>query len=195
MNKISVNPLAKALIFDLDGTLADTMPTHFKAFQTVLSRYGVQFDQELMDSLAGVPTLPQMRLIREKFNPDGFIPEKVAVEKEVEFLNSIKEMKTVQPVYYILLEYQGKMPIGCGTGGEREIAMQTLEVINATDKVMVLVSSDDVTHGKPHPETFLKVAQALGVDPKYCQVFEDGEPGIIAAKAAGMMVTDIKEYL
>jgi HAD superfamily hydrolase (TIGR01509 family) len=63
------------------------------------------------------------------------------------------------------------------------------------NKVDAIVTSDDVTHGKPHHETFLRCAELLGVDPHFCQVFEDGDPGIEAAKAAGMMVTDVRKYI
>ncbi|MFA9392757.1 MAG: HAD family hydrolase [Prolixibacteraceae bacterium] len=192
---ILVNPRAKALIFDIDGTLADTMPTHFEAFKTVLGRYGIEMTPELFNSVAGVPVQPQMKLFKKLFNPIGFVPEKVAIEKEEEYFKSIHLMKPIDVVYQVLLDHVGKMPIACGTGGDRKIASTTLEVIGLTDKVSAVVTCEDVVNGKPAPDTFLKCAELLGVEPQFCQVFEDGQPGIDAAIAAGMMVTDVREYL
>lgn len=193
--KIEIYTGVKALIFDIDGTLADTMPTHFKAFQTVLSKYGVEFTWELFNSLAGVPVTPQMYLLKDMFNLDNFEPELVGIEKEEEYARTLSEMKPILPVVDVVLEHVGKMPIGCGTGADSAMAIKTLKVINVYDKVDAVVACDHVEHGKPAPDTFLKCAELLGVEPQYCQVFEDGKPGIEAAIAAGMKVTDVTEYL
>ena len=56
------------------------------------------------------------------------------------------------------------------------------------------MSSDDVTRHKPHPETYLKAAEALGVAPQDCLAFEDAPPGVEAAKAAGMEVVDVRDF-
>lgn len=193
--KIIIPKEVKALVFDIDGTIADTMPNHYKAFRKVLGEYGIDFTAELFNSFAGVPVGPQMEMLKKQFNPENFNPEKVAIEKESEYFKSIDQTKPIDVIYDILLKYQGKLPIACGTGGDRVIARRTLEVIGATDKVDVVVACDDVENGKPAPDTFLRCAELLEVDPVYCLVFEDGQPGIDAAKAAGMMVIDVRPYL
>ncbi len=192
---IAVSPSAQALIFDIDGTLADTMPTHFKAYRKILGEYGVDFTHELFLSFAGMPVIPQMYKIKEMFNPSDFIPEQVAAAKEDLYYKSIDTTQAIKEVVDVFNRYYGKMPIACGTGGERRIANRTLEVIGLFDKVDAIVTSDDVVHGKPNPETFLKCANLLNVEPVFCQVFEDADPGIEAAKAAGMIVCDIRKYL
>lgn len=194
-NFIEVNPKAKALIFDIDGTLADTMPAHFAAFRKVLGKYGIHMSPELFQSIAGIPVLPQMHLFLEQFKPEGFVPEEVACEKEDEYYKTIGQMLPIAPVFDVMKAYHGILPIACGTGGDRRIATKTLEVIGATHMVNVLVTSDDVQNGKPAPDTFLLCAEMLDVEPAFCQVFEDGQPGIEAALAAGMMVTDVRPYL
>lgn len=196
MNKeIKIYPQTRALIFDIDGTLADTMPTHKLAFKKVLGGYGIELSDELFSSIAGVPVLPQMEMFKTMFKPKNFNPEVVAIEKEEEYFKTIDKMAPIKEVFDVLKAAYGKMPIGCGTGGDRKVAFKTLEVIGAIGMVEAVVTCDDVLNGKPHPETFLKCAKMLGVEPKFCQVFEDGEPGIEAAKAAGMAVTDVREYL
>lgn len=194
-NCLTVHPKAKALIFDIDGTLADTMPAHFKAFKKVLSRYGIEMTAELFESIAGVPVGPQMVMFKKQFKLENFVPEQVAIEKEEEYFKTIDHTKPIDIVFDILKKYHGEMPIGCGTGGDRRIAYKTLEVIGASHLVDAIVTCDDVVYGKPAPDTFLKCAELLGVEPQYCQVFEDGQPGIDAAIAAGMMVTDVRDVL
>ncbi|MCF8357859.1 MAG: HAD-IA family hydrolase [Prolixibacteraceae bacterium] len=193
--KLTVNPDTRALIFDIDGTLADTMPTHYRAFQNVLGRYGIQFSWDYFLKFAGIPVGPQMVKFKAFFKPDNFDPERVAIEKEDEYFRMIETTKPVDVVFKVFNDYAGKLPIGCATGGDRRIATRTLEVLGITDKIDALVTCDDVKNGKPAPDTFLKCAQLLGVEPRFCHVFEDGVPGIEGAKAAGMMVTDIREFL
>jgi HAD superfamily hydrolase (TIGR01509 family) len=81
-----------------------------------------------------------------------------------------------------------------GTGGSNRLAWKTLEIVGLRDYFSVLVCSEDVTNFKPHPETFLKCAEQMGVEPRFCQVFEDGILGIQAALTAGMFVTDVTKY-
>ena len=86
------------------------------------------------------------------------------------------------------------MPMAIGTGGHKRLAWKSLEILKLDKYFEILVSSEEVKHPKPHPETFLKCAELLGIKPALCQVFEDGEPGIQAASAAGMMSTLVTDY-
>jgi HAD superfamily hydrolase (TIGR01509 family) len=72
------------------------------------------------------------------------------------------------------------------------VQLETLDILKYFDHV---VSADDVTRHKPEPETFLKCARLMGVEPQFCQVFEDGDLGIEAAQKAGMMVTDVRPFI
>jgi len=192
MNKIIKNKIAKALIFDIDGTLADTMPAHFEVYKKLLGNYGVDFNYAEFLTYAGIPVVPQMILFKQKYGLRDFDPYEMAVYKEDQYFLNIHKTKPVGAVMKVFEQNYGKIPIACGTGADRRIATRTLEVIGLLNKINALVTSDDVTHGKPHPETFLRCAEILGVEPKFCQVFEDGDPGIEAAKAAGMIVTDVR---
>jgi beta-phosphoglucomutase family hydrolase len=193
LKKLVINPKAKALIFDLDGTIADTMPVHFMAYKNILRDYGIEFTPEIFATLAGVPAVGTIRKLNEMFGT-SMDPEEIGYYKESEYEKIMHNMKPVIPVAELVKEYYGKIPMAVGTGGYRRLAWKSLEIIGLKDYFEIMVSGEDVEHPKPHPETFLKCAELLGVDPSVCQVFEDGELGMQAARAAGMMATLVTDY-
>ena len=81
-----------------------------------------------------------------------------------------------------------------GTGGQRRLSWKTLEILNLKSHFDILVTTEDITYPKPHPETFLRCAEKMGIEPKFCHVFEDGDLGIQAANAAGMISTLVTDY-
>ncbi len=183
----------KAFIFDLDGTLADTMPVHYKACQIVCNEKGFDFPEDYFYQEAGKPTLEVFRnLVKMLDRPeDG---NKLGQAKEQKFLELIPTVKPLDFVAELAKSYKGKIPMAIGSGGQRHSVELTLEVIGFDEFFDAVVSCDDVEKHKPHPDTFLKAAQEMGVDPKDCVVFEDGDPGIEAAKSAGMMWIDVRNY-
>jgi len=192
-NKLEVYPGVKALIFDLDGTLADTMPVHYLAYKSILKDYGIDFTPELFATMAGIPAVGTIKKINEIFgtNMDA---EKVGHFKEGEYEKMMHLMKPIEPVVELMKKYYGKMPMSVGTGGYYRLAWKTMEILGLDKYIDILVPSEEVTHPKPHPETFLKCAEKMGVEPQFCQVFEDGELGMQAAKAAGMKATLVTDF-
>ncbi len=193
MKKLEINPNAKALIFDLDGTLADTMPVHFWAYKNILVDYGIDFTPELFATLAGVPAVGTIEKLNEQFGTK-MNPEEVGHFKEAEYEKIMHRMKPIIPVVDLVKKYHGKMPMAVGTGGYHRLAWKTMEILGLDKYFDILVSSNDVSHPKPHPETFLKCAELMGVKPAICEVFEDAALGIQAAKSGGMMATLVTGY-
>jgi len=193
LKKLTVHPGAKGLIFDLDGTIADTMPIHFIAYRNILREFGVEFTPELFITLAGVPAIQTISRINELFGT-SLDPEKFGKLKEAEYEKEMVRMQPVEPVVQLIREYHGKLPMSVGTGGYRRLAWKTLEILDLKNYFSILVSTEDVENHKPAPDTFLKCAELMGVDPAYCQVFEDGQLGIEAARAGGMMAVDVTDY-
>lgn len=188
-----VNPKAKALIFDLDGTLADTMPVHFWAYKNLLKTYGINFSPELFATLAGIPAVGTIEKLNQLFGTNMNATE-VGHLKEAEYEKIMHKMKAIDPVVELVKQYHSKLPMAIGTGGYKRLAWKTVDILGLRKYFDILVSADDISHAKPHPETFLKCAQKLGVAPGFCQVFEDGQPGMQAAKAAGMMATLVTDF-
>lgn len=191
---LAVDPRAKGLIFDIDGTISDTMPIHLIAYQQTAIEYGFEITSELFYSLSGIPAYQTSCILKEKFQKD-FDPAEFSEKKEKYFIDNIHLAKAIEPVVKIIREQFGKMPMACGTGGSKEYALKTLELAGVLHCFEHVVSAEDVVNHKPHPDTFLKAAALIGVTPEFCQVFEDSKLGLQAARAAGMMATDITKFV
>ena len=183
----------KALIFDLDGTLANTMPVHYKACQIVCNKYGFNFPEDFFYDQAGKPTLEVFKLLIKKLDKN-LDATALATEKETVFLSLIHEVEPLSLITDVAVLNKGKVPMAIGSGSQRKSVDLTLEAIGMSNYFDVVVSCDDVNKFKPHPETFLKAAAQMNVSPKDCIVFEDGDLGIEAAKTAGMVVIDIRQF-
>jgi beta-phosphoglucomutase family hydrolase len=194
MKKLEVDPRAKGLIFDLDGTLVNSMPLHYLAWKEVCASGGVDFSEELFYELAGVPSNRIFEIINEKYG-SSFDPEVMSLVKEDTYMKMLDRIKPVDAVLDVVKRYHGKLPMAIGTGSPREHSWKTVKAVGYDKYFDILISRDDITNCKPDPETFLKCAEAMGVNPEDCQVFEDGDPGLEAARKAGMIATDIRPWL
>lgn len=190
---ITINADIKALIFDVDGTLADSMPVHLESWKEVGEAYGFYYTREDLERYAGMSGQEIVGVISDKFGLQ-LDPDKIVEEKEAAFLKNLDQVKPIHPVVRLLEDYQGRLPLAAGTGGFRRVATQILDSIGVLDKIDTLVAADDVKKHKPHPDTFLMCAELLGVPPQYCMVFEDAELGFQAARNAGMHVVDVRPW-
>ena len=176
-------------IFDLDGTLVDTMPLHYRAWDAAMRKVGLNapLDEELFYSLGGVPTMQVAELIAQHYGLT-IDPHAVFDHKESLFLELQKDARLIEPVVDIARRMSLTHPISIASGGPRVIVRGMLELtgLSSLFKHEVVITPEDVEHGKPAPDMFLLAAQRMGVPPNRCLVFEDAEPGMRAAEAAGM---------
>lgn len=182
----------KALIFDCDGTLADTMPLHFIAWQNVMTGYGFKFDEDLFYSLGGQPTDRIVDKLSKEQNIDVDVM-KVTNEKEAAFLELIEQVEPIEAIVNIAHDFHGKLPMGVGSGGQRDVVHQILEVLSIQNLFDCVVGSEDTELHKPEPDVFLEVASRLKVEPSVCLVYEDADLGVEAATRAGMKCFDVRE--
>ena len=192
---IPIDPHAKALIFDLDGTLADTMPAHREAWVKAANFFGAPMTEEMVQAWAGMASYKIVGMLNEKFQLK-MDPVQVS-QKKAAFFFEIQGtgIRPIDPIFEIAKKYKDVLPLGIGTGSRRPNAIKILEGLNALTWFQSIVSADDVVHHKPAPDTYLKCANELGVHPTDCVVFEDADFGIQAARDAGMKVIDIRAYL
>jgi beta-phosphoglucomutase family hydrolase len=186
-----------ALIFDCDGTLADTMPVHYVAWRAMLEPHGIDFPEDVFYALAGMPSAQIVgRLAAEQGIelPAGAI-EQMVVDKEQGYVATITSVQPIEPVVEVARRARGALPMAVASGGHRWVVRKTLEAIGVGDWFDAVVGAEDTERHKPEPDVFLEAARRLGVAPEGCVVFEDGEFGLEAARRAGMAAIDIRLWL
>lgn len=191
---LTINENTRGIIFDLDGTLIDSMPVHKLAWKEICATQGFEFTDDIFYKYAGVPSEQIFEIINEEHGTN-FDPYEDSKLKEKAYRKRIAMIKPINEVIEIVKTYYNKLPMSIGTGSPRTLAWEALKSVGLDHYFDILVSKQDVENGKPAPDTFLKCASLMNVKPEYCQVFEDGEPGLEAAKAAGMIATDIRSYI
>lgn len=190
-----IKPGVKGLIFDLDGTLADSMPLHFEGWKKACERFGAHIDPEFLRYHTGSPGWAIAAAIIEKSGLNGTVTVDQIIKIKLEEFNKFQHLiKPIEPVAEIVRKYYGKLPMAVGSGGHKEAVEKTLEVIGMRKYFDIVITANDVQQYKPHPETFLKCAELMEIDPEFIEVFEDGDLGIEAALSAGMMATDVRSW-
>ena len=184
----------KALIFDCDGTLADTMPLHWLAWQTITSRHNVIFPEDRFYALGGVPSRHILQMLREE---QRLLIDPIAVsrEKEEEYLKLMAQVGPIHEVVEIAREHAGKLPMAVASGGTRPVIEKVLRHLNIQDLFAAVVTSEDVVHQKPAPDIFLEAARRLGVPPGNCRAYEDTDLGLTAIRTAGMDAVDVRTLI
>jgi beta-phosphoglucomutase family hydrolase len=188
-------PGTQALIFDCDGTLADTMPIHFRAWTAMLGRYGIPFTEDRFYQLGGVPTAKIIRILADEAGAAVTDVDVMVREKEGAFLLHMEHVRPLTPVVRVAAAYRGKLPMAVASGGYRDVIRQTLERIGASDWFDTVVCAEDTPRHKPEPDVFLEAARRLGASPGGCVVFEDTDIGLEAARRAGMTGVDVRGWL
>ena len=182
------------LIFDCDGTLADTMPAHYLAWTAMLGRHGIDFTEKRFYELGGVPTAQIIRIASRESGVPVTDVDAMAVEKETAFLARLHAVRPLEAVVAVAAEYRGKLPIAVASGGYRETITRTLDQLGIRDWFGALVTAEDTARHKPEPDVFLEAARRLGVVAEACVVFEDTDIGLEAARRAGMASVDVRGW-
>ena len=181
----------RALIFDCDGTLADTMPSHYQAWVATLTPLGAIFTEEQFYAMGGWPTQRVAEwMVRE--HRMAVAADVITREKEVRFEQMLHMVEPVEAVMAIAQQGRGRRPMAVATGGMRRICEAILHHLGCIEWFDTIVCCEDVPRHKPAPDIFLEAARRLDVSPAECLVYEDADPGIEAAQAAGMAVIDVR---
>lgn len=173
-------------VFDCDGTLADTMPLHYRAWQRLLAEYGATLSEDLFYEMGGKPTRKIVEALRDGHGLKIDDVPHAAARKEQYFLELIGEARPIEPVVEIARKWHHIKPLAVASGGSRRIVELTLDALGIRPLFDAVVCVEDYARGKPFPDAFLEAARRLQVAPAECLVFEDSPLGVEAAAAAGM---------
>ena len=186
--------MIEALIFDCDGTLADTMPLHWRAWQSITQRHNFAFTEDRFYALGGVPSRHILEMLRDeqKLSLD---PLAIAKEKECAYLELLPHVGPIEAVVAIARNHAGKLPMAVASGGSRNAIGTVLKHLGIRDLFQAVVTNEDVVHQKPAPDIFLEAARRLGVAPQFCRAYEDTDLGLRAIRAAGMEAIDVRDLL
>ncbi len=179
------------LIFDCDGTLADSMPVHYVAWRDTLADYRIRFPEDRFYSMGGMASERIVETLagEQRVAVD---PRRVAMEKETYFQTLIDRVRPKGSVCEIALQYFGKKPLAVASGSGRVVVLKQLVALKIDQLFDTIVTCEDTERHKPEPDVFLKAARRLGVSPGGCVVFEDSPLGFQAAAAAGMDWIDVR---
>ena len=182
----------KGLVFDCDGTLADTMPLHWHAWQMVTQRHKLYFPEDRFYATGGIPSRDILKLLAQE---QGRSLDHIAVahEKEEVYLPLLTQVEPVHVVLEIARANHGKVPMAVASGGTQRIIGMVLDHLKIGHLFDAIVTSEMVKNQKPAPDIFLEAARRIGVDPKFCRGYEDTDLGLQAIRAAGMEAVDVRK--
>lgn len=186
--------MIQGIVFDCDGTLADTMPLHWIAWNRIATRHGLHFPEDRFYALGGVPSRDILKLLSREQNI-ALDPIAVSAEKEDEYLPMLAQVQPIEAVVSVARAYHGKIPMAVASGGQKPIIEQVLVHLGIRHLFDAIVTSEDVSQQKPAPDIFLEAARRIGIAPQLCRGYEDTDLGMQAIIAAGMEAIDVRLLL
>jgi len=181
-----------ALIFDMDGTLIDTMPSHAKAWEKVGEHLGYPVKGDVMYQLGGATVRTIATETCRRYGIPMDLLEEVIRLKRAYGFEMVLENASLLPAFHIVKNNYGQRAMALGTGSHSNMVNMLLDKFDLRQYFDAIVDADMVSEHKPSPETFLKCAEKLGVLPNQCLVFEDADLGVQAALNGGMDVFDVR---
>ncbi|AVT34551.1 haloacid dehalogenase [Plantactinospora sp. BC1] len=175
----------RAYLFDCDGTIADSMPLHYIAWQRALAEWNCVLPEDLFYAWGGRTVIDIIVTLNERQGL-AMPAEAVARRREELYRELLPRLTAVPEVRQHVEQAHGRLPLAVVSGSTRASVTASLETLGLLAKFDVLVCAEDYTTAKPDPEGFLLAARLLDVPPETCLVFEDTELGIQAATAAGI---------
>ncbi len=181
-----------AVLFDCDGTLVDTMPAHHRSWEATLREVKVSdgLDYHRFCMLGGMAGHLVAQEICDWFGLDED-PTALAMRKREHFLRQDETHPPIPEIETFARRVAATHPVAVVSGGHRPAVERALTSAGLRELFEVIVTPEDVKHGKPAPDMYLLAAERLGISPARCLVLEDGPPGVEAARSAGMRVVGV----
>lgn len=184
----------KAVIFDLDGTLVDSMWIWHDIDVEYLGRFGIEYQKDLSPDIEGMGFSETAAYFKERFKLEDSLDKIKQDWNQMAYDKYINDVPLKEGAYDFIRYCKGNgIKLGIATSNSRELAESVIAVHGLTPLFDCIMTSCDVPKGKPSPDIYLAVAKQLGVETAECLVFEDIVPGILAGKKAGMRVCAVED--
>jgi len=170
------------------------MPTHLDAWKEAIESFGGTYDAEFFSAKKGMRDADIVGQFNRHYGT-AFDSARVVGAKDELFMQHINDVRPLSPVVDVVRRYHSVLPMAVASGGGKEIVERELMVAGIAQLFAVILSANDPFRPKPFPDLFLEAARRIGIQPSLCQVFEDGDIGLQAAKSAGMLATDIRLFV
>ncbi len=188
-------PQRKAWLFDLDGTIVDTMPLHYRSYAALMRDHGGELTPAAFDAHVGPPARVAIPLFARAAGLDpASLPDlaDLHARKKTLFRELLeRNPPPLLPAGRLLASLPPGVRAAVVTSGNRDGATAILAAIGLSDRLDAIVTGDDVARGKPDPEPYAMARRALGAAPADCLAFEDHPDGIASARAAGVDTIDV----
>ena len=192
-NLIKIGNDIKGLIFDCDGTLVDSMPTHWEAWLDTFAEYNLECPISYLEQHAGVPIKETLLSYLRDYEISTIIDvDEFIARKHKKSQEKMYDVRPIEEVVDVVHRFNEILPMSVASGGSLDNVLISLKAINLEGIFTIIITSNDPIPGKPNPDIFLHAAQRMNVNPEHCLVFEDGDMGIIAAQRAGMKFFDVR---
>lgn len=181
------------LIFDCDGTLADTGELHLRSFQEALAQQGFAMDADWYHARGGMARVELLQCFRSEFGID-LDCRRAAWQSIAAFGAMASSVRPIAATARIIEQFQGEIPMAVASNAERPVVLATLKAIGMLEAFSAIVTITEAIVPKPAPRVFLMAADLLRLPPEECLVFEDSAEGLTAALAARMKAVDVRPY-
>ncbi len=194
MHRIEIPEDVKGLVFDCDGSLADTHFLHQQAWDETMAALGAFSPEHYLDRFKGMPT-PDIVIELNRETGQTLDVELFCRRKEACVRAKLAAARPIEPVVDVARRFAGRLPMAVASGGVRENVLVSLRTIGLGNVFQEVLTADDLFPGKPAPDIFLEAAKRLGVAPSLCLVIEDSPQCVAAVRRAGMRAVDVAQHL
>ena len=182
--------MIKAVVFDMDGVIIDSEPIHCEIAVEVLRSFGGEPKEYEIHEFIGVTNQAMWSTLKERHNLDATVEEILERHQEYKKRHFFQErIELIDGIEELIKKAAGSgLKIALATSSPKFLAEHILNSTGLMPYFNVVVTADDITRSKPDPEIYLKAADLLGIEPRFCVAVEDAELGMKAARGAGMRV-------
>lgn len=178
----------RGVVFDLDGTMFNTEQLYVQVLQEMLRRRDLPFQWELLNEMMGRPGMVSLQILIDWHKLENLTPLQLYEESDSIFYGILdRELAPMPGTLDLLAELESRgIPKAIATSSRRKVVLHMLDRFHLRERFQFILTSEDVTHGKPNPEIYTRAASRLALSPAEVLVFEDSANGCAAAVAAGM---------